>query len=194
MGWGAPCTPRALPSPGARAHLPRVHRSPATASPQPRQKAFGGNLPSILPAGRTWSMPAHTHPGSSPHLLGARQPPPAPLCLPEPTGSGRQHSLQPSHAAVRAVQGKSGCGKAIAWDAPACPTFLLNIAGQVLPIHPPEPARERFGRRLPLPRSSSPCPETLSPLLPVPPVPPSPSRSPSVTSPIPARKTLGSGG
>lgn len=140
MGWGAPCTPRALPSPGAGAHLPQVHRSPVAMSPQPRQKAFGGNLLSILPAGQSWSM----RPGSSPHLLGARQPPLAPLRLPEPADSSRQHSLRPSHAAVRAAQGKSGCGKAIAWDAPACPTFLLNIAGQVLPFYPPEPARERL--------------------------------------------------
>lgn len=116
----------------------------------------------------------HAAGAAAPICWGQGSPLRPPLCLPEPAGSGRQHSLQPSHAAVRAAQGESGCGKAIAWDAPACPTFLLNIASQVLPIHPSEPARKSLGTRLPPVWSSSPCPGMLSPPLPVLPVPPFP--------------------
>lgn len=116
----------------------------------------------------------HAAGAAAPICWGQGSPLRPPLCLPEPAGSSRQHSLQPSHAAVRAAQGESGCGKAIAWDAPACPTFLLNIASQVLPIHPSEPARKSLGTRLPPVWSSSPCPGMLSPPLPVLPVPPFP--------------------
>lgn len=163
MGGGAPCTPQTLPSPRARARLPWVHLEPATTSPQPKQKPFRAHLPRGLPAGRSWSVPAHMHPGSSPICSGGKAAPSIPSLPARALGQ-----LQPSHAAVRAAQGESGSGKAIAWAAPACPTFLLNIAGQVLPIHPPEPARERLSTCLPLPWSSLPRPKILRPVLPVP--------------------------
>lgn len=80
--------------------------------------------------------------------------------------------------------GESGCGRAIAGDAPACPTFLLNIARQVLPSHPPQPAWEMLGTHLSPAWSSSPRPGMLSPQLPVPKMPLSPSHSPA--SPLPS--------
>lgn len=85
-----------------------------------------------------------------------RLPPLDPPRQAEPEGRGHcsPHTLC-------SVQDESSCGKAIALDAPACPTFLLNIASKVLPFHPTERDRERLGpARLPpmLSHSLTPAP------------------------------------
>lgn len=104
-------------------------------------------------------------PGQQPPSAGGPAAPSIPLGPPEPGGRGRQHSLQPLHAA----RGESGYRKAIAWDAPACPTFLLNIAGWVLPLRLLEPARERLSLvQLALPRDAEPTAVPPSATVPIP--------------------------
>ena len=68
------------PHPLQHSPAPGLTHRGSTAAPRPqrRQKAFGKNLPSVLPAGRSWGVSL----GSSSQLLRARQPPPAPLCPP----------------------------------------------------------------------------------------------------------------
>ena len=136
---GTAARQRALTVSGRGAPLPPPHGITRTGADRPRAP------PAQQP--QPHKMPSEEISRALTRLKGAERTA-TPAAPPAATARG-QRSPGPTCSAPCRMGGRGE--KAIASDAPGCPTFLLNIAGQVLPLRPVLLASPRGAQPLPAP-------------------------------------------